>query len=50
MLDDEATLKRVFFERNGKVRLHPENDDMEDFYVEECIMQGVAIKVVKDIN
>ena len=29
LVDDSATVKR-FFKRNGKIILHPENDDMED--------------------
>ena len=32
LVDDSATVKR-FFKRNGKIILHPENDDMEDFDV-----------------
>lgn len=46
--DSEATLKRYYPEKKG-VRLHPENDDMEDIYVANCIIQGVAVKVLKDI-
>lgn len=30
-----------------RVRLHPENDTMKDFFVRECIVQGVAKKVFK---
>lgn len=50
LLDNDATLKRVFFENNGKIRLHPENDDMEDFYVDECKIQGIVTKVIKDVD
>lgn len=50
LLDNDATLKRVFFESNGKIRLHPENDDMEDFYVDECKIQGIVTKVIKDVD
>lgn len=33
LLDNEATLKRYFLDKKNKqVRLHPENDDMEDMY------------------
>lgn len=49
LLEDEATLKRVFFENDGRIRLHPENDNMEDFYVDKCKIQGVAAKVIKDV-
>lgn len=49
LLEDEATLKRIYFEKNGRIRLHPENDNMEDFYVDKCKIQGVATKVIKDV-
>lgn len=47
-LDDEATLKRYFPER-GHIRLHPENEAMEDIIVDQCAVQGVAVKVLKNI-
>lgn len=48
--DDEATLKRYYPElETGKVRLHPENSNMKDIYVDKCIIQGIAVKVMKDI-
>lgn len=50
LIDDEATLKRFYPEpQNGIVRLHPENSAMEDIIVESCIVQGVAVKVLKDL-
>ena len=49
LVDDEATLKRFYVEDN-RVRLHPENSEMEDFYVDNCIIQGVAVKVIKDLS
>ena len=49
LVDEEATLKRFYVEDN-RVRLHPENSEMEDFYVDHCIIQGVAVKVIKDIQ
>lgn len=48
LVEDEATLKRFYPER-GQVRLHPENSAMEDIYVESCLVQGVAVKVIKDL-
>ena len=49
--DGEATLKRYFFdEATQRARLHPENPRMKDIYVEDCFIQGVAVKVVKDIG
>ena len=29
------------------IRLHPENSRMQDIYVEECYIQGVAQHVIK---
>ena len=49
LVDEEATLKRLYVEDN-RVRLHPENSEMEDFYVDHCIIQGVAVKVIKDLR
>ena len=51
LLENNATLKRVFIdEHNHRIRLHPENDPMYDFYVQDCIIQGLAVKVIKDIR
>ena len=49
LVEDEATLKRFYPERS-RVRLHPENPDMEDIYVESCLVQGVAVKVIKELQ
>lgn len=50
LVEDEATLKRYYPEpENHRVRLHPENSKMDDIYVGGCIIQGVAVKVLKDI-
>ena len=48
LVEDEATLKRLYREK-GKVRLHPENRAMDDIIVDDCIIQGVAVKVIKDL-
>ena len=45
---EEATLKR-FRPEEDRIILHPENDTMEDIVVDNCIIQGVAVKAVKDI-
>lgn len=51
LIEDEATLKRFYPEpENGIIRLHPENHTMEDIIVENCIIQGVAVKVLKDLE
>lgn len=51
LMEDEATLKRYYPEpEKRRVRLHPENNEMSDIYVSECIIQGVALKVLKDLD
>lgn len=50
LADGKNTLKRYFPEPESKrIRLHPENSEMEDFYVCELYIQGVATKVIKDL-
>lgn len=47
---EEATLKRFYPEPGKKrIRLHPENPAMADIYVNSCEVQGVAVKVIKDL-
>ena len=48
LLEDEATLKR-FYKEEGGIRLHPENHTMKDILVDNCMIQGVAVKVVKNL-
>lgn len=49
LMEDEATLKRYYPEPlNRRIRLHPENSKMSDIFVENCNIQGVAVKVIKD--
>ena len=48
LVDDEATLKR-FFHEGDRIRLHPENPRMKDFFVTDCRIQGVAVKVIHDL-
>ena len=51
LTDDEATLKRYYPEpEHRRIRLHPENPQMDDIYVDDCTVQGVAVKVIKDIG
>ena len=51
LMEDEATLKRFYPEpEKHRIRLHPENKAMEDIYVEGCIIQGIAVKVLKDLE
>jgi repressor LexA len=50
LMEDEATLKRFYPEpENHRVRLHPENPEMWDIYRDNVIIQGVAVKVIKDL-
>lgn len=50
LADGKNTLKRYFPEpENKRIRLHPENSEMEDFYVTELYIQGVATKVIKNL-
>ena len=51
LMEDEATLKRFYPEpRKHRIRLHPENSRMDDIYVDNCEIQGVAVKVLKDLE
>ena len=51
LIDDEATLKRYWPEpENNRIRLHPENAEMEDIYVENCRIQGIAVRVLKNLE
>ena len=48
LVDDGATVKR-FFKRNGKIILHPENDDMEDFVFNEVTILGKVVGLIRNI-
>ncbi len=51
LADNMSTLKRFYRDDvNGRVILHPENDAMEDIFVTDCEIQGVAVKVIKDLK
>ena len=51
LIDDEATLKRFYPEpEHHRICLHPENSQMDDIYVDNCVIQGVAVKVLKDLE
>ena len=46
--DSGATLKRYYPEpQRGRIRLHPENDGMDDIYITDGVIQGVAERVIK---
>lgn len=52
MVDDgECTLKRYYKDkRRKKIRLHPENEKMKDMFFDTIEIQGVALKVIKNID
>lgn len=51
LIDDDATLKRYYLDReNKRIRLHPENNRMKDMFYDEISIQGVAVKVIKDLE
>jgi len=51
LMEEEATLKRYFPEpQDGFIRLHPENKDLDDIIVESCLIQGVAVNVIKGLS
>lgn len=51
LIGDEATLKRFYKDvENHRVILHPENRRMEDILVDDCIIQGVAVNVIKMLH
>ena len=50
LVDNENTLKRIHFDRaHYRIILHPENHKMQDIIVSGCEIQGVAVKILKDI-
>jgi repressor LexA len=51
LVANENTLKRYFVDKeNQKIRLHPENKTMKDIIVSDCKIQGVAVKVIKNLE
>lgn len=51
LVEDEVTLKRFYPDpEKGCVRLHPENKRLKDIIVDDCQIQGVAVKVLKDLS
>ena len=50
LVENEVTLKRFRPDpENKRIILHPENKRMKDIVVKECKIQGVAIKVIRDL-
>lgn len=51
LIDDEATLKRYYYDRRRKcIKLHPENKAYDDIHLDDVIIQGVAIKTIKSLE
>lgn len=51
LIENEATLKRYYTDKKqNKIRLHPENDEMQDMFFDMISIQGVAVKILKDIH
>ncbi len=48
MIDDEATVKRIYYERTG-VRLQPENSTMSPIYAREVTVLGKVIALFRQI-
>jgi repressor LexA len=46
LVDDEATLKRIFYEEN-RVRLQPENRTMEPIYVPAATVLGKLTALIR---
>ncbi len=46
---EEATLKRVYVEDDGRVRLQPENDCMEPIYPDEVQVVGKAVGLFRKL-
>ena len=50
-IDGETTLKRFYKnEKQQLIELRPENDDYKTIYAEDCLILGVAVKIIKDLQ
>ena len=50
LVDNEVTLKRLRYQNEAnKYYLHPENKQMNDIFVDHFVIQGIAVKVFKDL-
>ena len=47
--DGENTLKRLIFKK-GVAYLHAENEKYEDIQAKNLVIQGVVLKIIKDVN
>lgn len=42
-----GTVKTFYPQKNGRVVLHPENDQYDDIVVDECLIQGIVVGCMK---
>ena len=49
LVENETTLKTLWFSHDGRVILHPENKNMEDIYPSECYIQGIVKHIIKSV-
>ena len=50
LVENEVTLKRLAYDQEQECHyLHPENKRMRDIYPERLEIQGIAVKVIKDL-
>ena len=47
MVDDSATVKR-FYKEKGHIRLQPENDFMEPIIVENAVILGTVVGLIRN--
>ena len=47
LLGNEATVKTYYPQKNGKIVLHPENEQYQDIVVEDCMIQGIVVGCLK---
>lgn len=51
LIENETTLKRLYFDpKTYEVVLHPENERFHDIRVKSCVIQGVAVHVLKSLE
>ena len=51
LVGEETTLKRYYPEpERHRIRLHPENREMKDIFVRDALVQGVAVKVIRELK
>ena len=50
-IDGETTLKRIYKGNiKGLIELRPENKRYKTIYTSDCVILGVAVKIIKDIR